>query len=583
MKKQFPIRFITLLALVFLRFQASGQTTVYVSPAGNDNNPGTLTLPYQTIQHAINTVSTGGTVYLMGGTYAESVAVSYMNTASTPIVLTNYNNQNAVISPPPGDSCCPLLHIRNATYFTVSGIEFAGYTARTASAIVLEGICKHIEVINNKIHDIAYSNDTINLPDSAKYSFAIRAYNGDNDTASAITISGNEIYHCQTGFHSCISLTGNIDGFSVSGNYIHDNSGGGISILGNEMTTQFQTPGIDHARNGTISRNIVRNCRIQDFTGPGIFADGARNCVIENNTCTGNGYGIQLGCSTPGDSTHGIIVRSNLIHGNMKAGIFAGIFGPQQNFGKVTDCTINNNSLYTNTLGAPFFGECIFFHDERIRITSNIVYGTHPQDVLLWLTSANLAQLDFNLYYSTTATNFLLGSSSLYTSFPAWVSATGLENASLNTDPLFVNAASGNLHLQSASPAIDKGDSLYQLSAGETDIDTMNRVQNGRVDIGADEYGTAVGIPSSYNRQEGFYTHLDRQNNLLTIGLPEILFNERKDIRIFDASGKTVKTLRAEAGSGTCQVYVGDLASGTYIVQATGNMYSGLFSSKFVR
>ena len=55
---------------------AQSGATYYVSTKGNDSNPGTISSPWLTIQHAANTVSAGATVYVFGGVYNESVNFS---------------------------------------------------------------------------------------------------------------------------------------------------------------------------------------------------------------------------------------------------------------------------------------------------------------------------------------------------------------------------------------------------------------------------------------------------------------------------------------------------------------------------
>jgi hypothetical protein len=47
--------------------------TYYVAPGGDDGNPGTLSQPWKTIQHAAETLVAGDTVLIRAGVYNERV------------------------------------------------------------------------------------------------------------------------------------------------------------------------------------------------------------------------------------------------------------------------------------------------------------------------------------------------------------------------------------------------------------------------------------------------------------------------------------------------------------------------------
>ncbi|MFB1490792.1 choice-of-anchor Q domain-containing protein [Thiocapsa sp. C2-2m] len=72
-------------------------------------------------------------------------------------------------------------------------------------------------------------------------------------------------------------------------------------------------------------------------------------------------------------------------------------------------------------------------------------------------------------------------------------------------DPMFVDAASGDLHLQAGSPVIDRGDDTApELPA--TDIDGEARISGAAVDIGADETSAA---PNCDRNQDGMFNFRD--------------------------------------------------------------------------
>ncbi len=68
----------------------------------------------------------------------------------------------------------------------------------------------------------------------------------------------------------------------------------------------------------------------------------------------------------------------------------------------------------------------------------------------------------------------------------------------INADPLFVDPAGGDYHLQAGSPCIDTGDPAFLPLPGEVDLDGQRRVWDGNgdglsyVDMGVDEYGSFV-------------------------------------------------------------------------------------------
>ncbi len=82
--------FFTAMLLVATNFAMAKD--VYVSPNGNDNNSGTLSHPYKSIQRAINALGDGGTCYIREGKYREQIEIN-----EDDIKLTAYKDETVEI------------------------------------------------------------------------------------------------------------------------------------------------------------------------------------------------------------------------------------------------------------------------------------------------------------------------------------------------------------------------------------------------------------------------------------------------------------------------------------------------------
>ncbi len=83
--------------LLFVLLSNDLPAQYYVSPSGSDSNPGTLELPFKTIQKAADLMVAGDTCFVMEGKYRETVTPANNGTQDNPIVFTNYDNQRVVI------------------------------------------------------------------------------------------------------------------------------------------------------------------------------------------------------------------------------------------------------------------------------------------------------------------------------------------------------------------------------------------------------------------------------------------------------------------------------------------------------
>lgn len=72
----------------------------YVSPSGDDSNPGTISNPWETIQKAVQTLAAGDWLYIREGTY-EGIQGGWVfqnsGTLTQPIVIKNYPGEQVVL------------------------------------------------------------------------------------------------------------------------------------------------------------------------------------------------------------------------------------------------------------------------------------------------------------------------------------------------------------------------------------------------------------------------------------------------------------------------------------------------------
>ena len=110
---------ILVLLLIFVSYSAAWANIYYVSkshPNASNSNPGTLNLPWLTIQHAINMLRAGDTVYIRQGTYYESLSmVTYSGTLYKPITFQNYPGEIVKIESITSSGGDPALKI-NVSY-----------------------------------------------------------------------------------------------------------------------------------------------------------------------------------------------------------------------------------------------------------------------------------------------------------------------------------------------------------------------------------------------------------------------------------------------------------------------------------
>lgn len=486
---------------------ASAQVTItavigrafYVSTTGNDSNPGTLTAPWKTIQHAANSVQAGGTVFVRGGVYNESVNISVSGSLTAgPITFENYPGENAIIDGtglvPSTSSPQGLINIVNQSYISIQGFEIRNYQTSSSSAtpagIWVSGSGSNIQLLNNVIHNI------VTISETTGSAFGIAVYGTSAPTSlDSLTVSGNQVYGLRTGTSESVNVDGNVTNFTISNNTIHDNDNIGIDVIGFEGVSP--DPTYDYARNGTVANNTIYNISAinnpgegNQYDANGIYVDGGSQVVIERNLIRNVDIGIEMASEHSGHVTSFVIARNNLVYLSNSVGITIG--GYASNVGGTDHCTIVNNTLFQNDTKNTGSGEFqIQYYATNNVFKNNIVYALSQGLFIGNYTNseANPADIDYNLYYSSlnsSAAKFFWNSTN-YTGFSSYQSATGKDSHSQYADPQFLSLTMPDLHIQPTSPAINAGINLGPAVVGTLDFAGNPRLLGTTIDIGAYE------------------------------------------------------------------------------------------------
>ena len=193
-----------------------------------------------------------------------------------------------------------------------------------------------------------------------------------NDMAPVqdLTVTGCEVSECKCGDSESLVLNGNIDGFEISGNTIHDNNNIGIDMIGFEGTAQHmeaEDPAdlfeVDMARNGKCFGNTVYNISADgnpayyedgeyDLCADGIYVDGGQDIEICENFVYNCDIGIEVATEHSPDDNPLFKVSGVKAHDNVIAdchgwcGLCFG--GYDRDLGFTENCEFYNNTFVDN-------------------------------------------------------------------------------------------------------------------------------------------------------------------------------------------------------------------------------------------
>jgi hypothetical protein len=437
-----------------------------VSSHGSDGNVGTAAAPLHTIQVAVHRLRAGGRIELRGGTYHQRVHLIGVHG----VTIRPYRHEHPILSgagltPPAGTSA--LVEIANSRTVTVRGLDLTGYRTDQLDVvpigIYVHGHDRSIQIVGNHVHDLGNYNGTLGSFDINAHGIA--AY-GDDPHASItdLSIRHNVVKNLHLGASESVVVNGNVNGWTIARNRIHDNNNIGIDAIGFEPTLsgKYRYTNLNRARNGLIAHNVV--ARIISAGNPaywegntngvdewcncadGIYIDGGTHIVVRRNRVIDSDIGIEVAAENAKGSADHVLVGRNHITGSLFTGIATGGYcNGADDCGGVKTGTSHDNTFTHNWLrgnnrlddGSPEL--LVQYYASHDTFTHNLIVATNTGHVVYGTVAGGAShhnRSDHNTFRAVGATG---GSAEFgwsghtYTGFGAYRHATGQDrNARFN-------------------------------------------------------------------------------------------------------------------------------------------------------
>jgi hypothetical protein len=224
MKYKLPLSLLSGLVFCLAIPSLAKAATYYVATSGNDNNNGSISTPFRTVQRGVDALTAGDTLYLRGGTYTENVyKYNLGGTAQNLITISGYPSESVIIN---GNHAAPALLLyygsnlvienltltngyhsphgwgydtlllSNNTNVRVNNIDVSGTDGLCdgGSAQIMLDFSTYITIENSRIHDSNFQPNSGNTNCGG-----IGMMGGYGTGLGNITIRNNTIYNMPRG------------------------------------------------------------------------------------------------------------------------------------------------------------------------------------------------------------------------------------------------------------------------------------------------------------------------------------------------------------------------------------------------
>jgi len=442
----------------------------YVSPDGDDANPGSFDQPWRTIQHAVENVGPGDVIWARGGTYNEGVDIETSGLRGRPITLIGYPGEVAILD---GNGLERRDGIVIGQADTSAGLSTSWWTFQDL-------------VIRDYIQ-------------GGERGFGFVSWDG----GLGITLRNLEFY--------------------LVGTPIKFHRGGEEVLIEDVYGHDYDYAGFDCGPDGPCWYFTLRRVTM---IGPGEGNDTAvdgfaveegsdilvEDCIAEGHA--GDGFDFKSDRTTlqrviSHDNGRNNIKLwgqdSSLINSlSYDSGLTNLVLAEGGSFTVINSLIANRDSdgpLATVGCDEPLtttlrLHNTIFYNDNPAMAGTTVYFGEGVELIA-----------DHNLYYNPYREDDVICADFLDRCFSGdeindgtWYAASGSGEHSLYADPLFVNATDRDCHLTAYSPAIDAGTAE---GAPTVDLDGISRPQGEGYDVGPYEYLLTYTVNTTDDANDG--------------------------------------------------------------------------------
>ncbi len=460
-----------------LPFTVNSSSIYFVATNGNDSAAGSYAAPWQTLVHAVQTAgaSAGSIIYAMDGVSQTAddgqgwgAAITLrtawcQGTSASPTALIAY--PGATVTVGTTTETAPAYGIRGTDSSADDGAcggnwVIAGLYLRGIQPIQTAGPSTNWRIIGNDVSN----------PQNP----------GGDGGGSALGVMQSTYTHIlgNNGHDLNVNTTDRLQqGFypGTDSNYL-ELAWNMIENVGGRSGIQIHSSPLSAGNGYAMYAISIHDNVVHDIAEEGIIVDtvdpSKGPVTVYNNVVYNTGK--------DGESD-GAIYRADSSDYDTSQGVGSGYVD------------FYNNTIFAYTNAGPGFGNSFEVDDGQAlidRLRNNIILSSGGD--YFDVTNSTSDEACSSTDNASACPNFVGSNNILYGAGAA--TFTNLILASINANPMLVNAATGDAHLQAASPAIAAGVTISGLA---TDIQGMLRPASGAPDIGAYQYGSASATPAA--------------------------------------------------------------------------------------